>query len=47
VGDSKWDVNFLRSAGLGVAIGSDAELGKVADVIIRDFDHFGQLLDYL
>jgi phosphoserine phosphatase len=47
VGDSKWDVNFLRSAGLGVAIGSDAELGKVADVIIRDFDHFGQLLNYL
>jgi phosphoserine phosphatase len=47
VGDSKWDVSFLRNAGLGVAIGSDAELGKVADVIIQDFDHFDQLLDYL
>lgn len=47
VGDSKWDTSFLKHAGLGVAIGPDAELAKVADVVIRDFDHFTQLLDYL
>ena len=47
VGDSKYDVNFLKHAGLGVAIGTDSELAGVADVVIRDFEHFPQLLDYL
>lgn len=47
VGDSKYDVNFLKHAGLGVAIGADSELVGVADVVIRDFEHFPQLLDYL
>jgi len=47
VGDSKYDVNFLKHAGLGVAIGADSELAGVADVVIRDFEHFPQLLDYL
>ena len=47
VGDSKYDVNFLRNAGLGVAVGGDPTLAKVADVIIRDFKHFPQLLAYL
>ncbi len=47
VGDSKYDVNFLKHAGLGVAIGADSELARVADVVIRDFGHLPQLLDYL
>jgi len=47
VGDSKYDKNFLKHAGLGVAIGGDVALAKVADVVIKDFGHFGQLLDYL
>ena len=47
VGDSKHDVNFLKHAGLGVAIGADSELTRVADVVIRDFERLPQLLDYL
>ena len=47
VGDSKYDANFLKHAGLGVAIGADSELARVADVVIRDFEHLPQLLDYL
>ena len=47
VGDSRYDVNFLKHAGLGVAIGADSELLKVADIVIHDFEHFPQLLDYL
>lgn len=47
VGDSKYDVNFLKNAGLGVAVGDDPTLAKVADVVIRDFKHFPQLLDYI
>jgi phosphoserine phosphatase len=47
VGDSKYDVKFLEKAGLGVAIGENPELAKVADVVIKDFEHFSQLLDYL
>jgi phosphoserine phosphatase len=47
VGDSKYDVNFLKHAGLGVAIGVNPELARVADVVIRDFEHLPQLLDYL
>lgn len=47
VGDSKYDVRFLKCAGLGVAIGKNPELLKVADVVIDDFHHFPQLLDYL
>jgi len=47
VGDSKYDVNFLKHVGLGVAVGADSELARVADVVIRDFEHLPQLLDYL
>ena len=47
VGDSKYDVKFLKRAGLGVAIGESSELTRVADVVIRDFEHLPQLLDYL
>ncbi len=47
VGDSKYDVNFLKHAGLGVAIGAAPELARVADVVIHDFEHLPQLLDYL
>ena len=47
VGDSKYDSNFLKCAGLAVAIGGDATLANVADITIKDFKHFPQLLDYL
>ncbi|KUO41247.1 MAG: hypothetical protein AVW06_01530 [Hadesarchaea archaeon DG-33-1] len=47
VGDSKYDANFLKRSGLGVAIGEDADLTQVADVVIKDFKHFNQLLDHL
>lgn len=47
VGDSKYDANFLKHAGLGVAIGLDSELARAADVVIHDFEHLPQLLDYL
>lgn len=47
VGDSKYDAKFLKFSGLGVAIGGDPILARVADVVIRDFEHFPQLLDYL
>jgi phosphoserine phosphatase len=47
VGDSKYDFNFLKHAGLAVAIGNDSILSEVADVVIRDFKHLPQLLDYL
>lgn len=44
VGDSKYDARFLKAAGLGVAIGGDPELGRVADVRIR---RLGELLKWL
>jgi phosphoserine phosphatase len=47
VGDSKYDAKFLEHAGFGVAIGENVVLAKVADVVIKDFRHFNQLLDYL
>ncbi len=47
VGDSRYDVKFINRAGLGVSIGGDLELSQVADVVIRDFNHFPRLLDYL
>jgi phosphoserine phosphatase len=47
VGDSRYDVNFIRSAGLGVAVGGDEELAKAADMVIQDFKNFPQLLLYL
>jgi len=47
VGDSKYDSNFLKHAGLAVAIGNDSTLAEVADVVISDIKHFPQLLDYL
>jgi phosphoserine phosphatase len=47
VGDSKYDSNFLKYAGLAVAIGNDSTLTEVADVVINDIKHFPQLLDYL
>ena len=47
VGDSKYDAKFLEHAGFGVAIGEDVVLARVADVVIKDFIHFNQLLDYL
>ncbi len=47
VGDSKYDVEFLKRAGLGVVIGGSPELARVADVVIRDFEHLPQLLDYI
>lgn len=47
VGDSKYDAKFLECAGLGVGIGGDSELARVAAVVIRDFEHLPQLLDHL
>jgi len=47
VGDSKYDSNFLKHAGLAVAIGNDSILSEVADIVISDFKHLPQLLDYL
>lgn len=47
VGDSKYDASFLKHAGFGVAIGRDVTLARVADVVIKDFRHFDQLLKYL
>lgn len=47
VGDSKYDINLLKHAGLGVAVGRDEALARVADVVIEDFEHFEQLLNYL
>ncbi|MGC8816994.1 MAG: HAD-IB family phosphatase [Candidatus Hadarchaeum sp.] len=47
VGDGKYDVNFLKKAGLAVAVGNNPELVRVADVVIESFDHFPRLLDYL
>jgi len=47
VGDSKYDAKFLECAGLGVAIGGDPELARVADVVIQDFENLPKLLDYL
>jgi HAD superfamily PSPase-like hydrolase len=44
VGDSKYDVNFLRSAGLGVAIKKDDDLINVADVVITDLE---ELLNFV
>ena len=38
VGDSKYDVNFLRSAGLGVACKKDRDLMNVADIVIADLE---------
>jgi phosphoserine phosphatase len=47
VGDSKYDAKFLEAAGFGVAIGDDIVLARVADVVIKDFRDFDQLLYYL
>ncbi len=44
VGDSRYDSRFLGAAGLGVAIGGDPELARVADVRIRRLD---EILNYL
>lgn len=47
VGDSKYDVNLLKHVGLGIAVGWDKVLSKVADLVIDDFKYFEELLDYL
>lgn len=44
VGDSKYDVRFLEAAGLGVAIGRDPELGRVADARISRLE---ELLEWV
>lgn len=44
VGDTKYDVNFLRSAGLGIACKKDRDLANVADVIITDLE---ELLNFV
>jgi phosphoserine phosphatase len=44
VGDSKYDVNFLKNAGLGIACRKDKDLMDVADVVITDLE---DLLDFV
>jgi len=44
VGDSKYDVNFLRNAGLGIACKKDRDLMNVADVVITDLE---ELLNFV
>jgi len=44
MGDSKYDVNFLRSAGMGIAIGKDKDLINAADVTIADLE---ELLNFV
>ena len=38
VGDTKYDVNFLKNAGLGIACKKDRDLINVADVVITDLE---------
>jgi len=44
VGDTKYDVNFLRSAGLGIACKKDRDLANVADVVITNLE---ELLNFV
>ncbi len=44
IGDSKYDVNFLRNAGLGIACKKDRDLANVADVEITDLE---ELLNFV
>lgn len=44
VGDSKYDVNFLKNAGLGIACKKDRDLRNVADVVITDLE---EILDFV
>lgn len=44
VGDSKYDVNFLKSAGLGIACKQDRDLIDATDIVITDLD---ELLNFL
>lgn len=44
VGDTKYDVNFLKSAGLGIACKKDRDLANVADVVITDLE---ELLNFV
>lgn len=44
IGDSKYDIGFLRNAGLGIAFKNVAELSGVADVVITDLQ---ELLNFL
>ena len=46
VGDSKYDVSFLEHAGLGIAIGDDPELSRVADIRVPNFEPFIRLLEF-
>lgn len=36
VGDSKYDINFIESAGFGISCGDDEDLSRHADATIRD-----------
>ena len=44
VGDSKYDVNFLKSAGLGIACKKDSDLIDAADIVIADLE---ELLNFV
>lgn len=47
VGDSIYDEDLFSFSGMGIAVGDDNSVVDSADVIIRDFENFGQILDYL
>jgi len=44
VGDSKYDANFLKNAGLGIACKRDRDLINAADVVITDLE---ELLNFV
>ena len=44
VGDSKYDVSFLKSAGLGIACKKDRDLMNAADITIADLEELLNLI---
>ena len=44
VGDSRYDVRFLKAAGLGIAVGGDEKAKKAADFVVSEL---AEILDYL
>lgn len=45
VGDSKYDVDFLKHSGIGIAVGNDKELIKYAHYAINDLSEILDLID--
>lgn len=47
VGDSISDADLFSTSGMGIAIGECPSTADSADVVIEDFENFGQILNYL